>query len=144
MEQLIRLALEQIHWQSNANSSLDTKGIGLLAFDGVFATALAAVGHDVVLKMLSAVFLLLSIILSVDSLRISAIDLGPKARDLYESVSREDSEKIQAQIVASLSESAETNERILARKDILILAAAVALIISAVLFAATIAAQIPW
>jgi len=79
--QLVELVKQQIAWQLDTYNSLETKTIGLLAFDGAFS-ALVAVLHPLglVFHLLFVLFLAVSIAACVASLAVRKVFVGPHVR----------------------------------------------------------------
>lgn len=117
--QLIDLAKQQLAWQLDAYNSLETKAIGLLAFDGAFG-ALVVIIHPggFVWRLIAVFFLAGSIAACIRSLAVRRVFVGPQLQAFYNLTITQSEDDAMAQLLTTLSDDYDRNNGPIARKGI--------------------------
>lgn len=117
--QLIDLLKQQIAWQMDTYNSLETKTIGLLAFDGAFSAFVALIyPQGFVFRLLFFGFLAVSVAACVMSLAVRKVFVGPQARPFYEITITQSDEDALLSLLTTLSDDFDRNNRPIARKGL--------------------------
>ena len=106
LQQLIAVTLQQINWQLDTYNSLDTKTVGLLAFDGDVVAAFAAV-HPAIGGLAVAVLVMvgLSILCCLLGLVVRKVYMGPITTCLVSDLAAKDAEDVLYQLLADLGDA---------------------------------------
>ena len=128
LEQLILVTLQQINWQLDTYNSLDSKTVGLLAFDGAVVAAFAVV-HPAIGGWAVAVLVMvgLSTLFCLRGLVVRKVYVGPITTSLVSDLVAEDAEGVLYQLLADLGDATQRNQGPIAHKRVYWTCAAVAL-----------------
>ena len=134
VEALVALATQQLAWQFDTYTSLETKAIGLLAFDGALG-AFIAVLHPMpeYLRWIFFTPLVISVLGCICSLWVRTVYTGPNGEALYNWTRDQgnDTEDSLA-LVTNLNADVQRNRDIVAQKGLYWNISAVALIVAIV------------
>lgn len=133
VQQLLTLVSQQLAWQFDTYTSLETKAIGLLTFDGALG-AFVAVLHPMpaFLRWPFFVALVISACACVGSLWIRKVYAGPNVRVFYEWTAGSEDDEATLSLMATLENNYRKNKPALARKGLYWTIAAVALVVAVI------------
>ncbi len=129
VQQLMMLVSQQLAWQFDTYTSLETKAIGLLAFDGALGAFVAAL-HPMPEFLRIPFFgaLIVSVGTSVGSLWIRKVYTGPNVRAFYQWTIDFDDNEARLALLTTLENNYRQNQTALAKKGLYWTIAAVALV----------------
>ena len=134
VQQLMTLVSQQLAWQFDTYTSLETKAIGLLAFDGALG-AFVAVLHPMptFLRVPFFVALVVSVGACVGSLWIRKVYTGPNVRAFYQwTRDWADEAEIGLALVVNLEADVNRNHVPLAKKGLYWMVAAIAMVLAVI------------
>lgn len=134
MQQLMMLVSQQLAWQFDTYTSLETKAIGLLAFDGALG-AFVTVFHPMpaFLRVSFFVALVVSVGACVSSLWIRKVYTGPNVRAFYQwTQDWVDEEDIALALIVNLEADVSRNHIPLAKKGLYWMVAAIAMVLAVI------------
>ena len=108
--ELIDLAKQQIGRQLDTYNSLETKAIGLLAFDGAFGTVVAVM-HPLGFAWRLSTFLFLagSIAAGIRSLAVRRVFVGPQVQPSYNLTISQSEDEAMARLLTTLNDDYQRN-----------------------------------
>ena len=134
VEQLMTLVSQQLAWQFDTYTSLETKAIGLLAFDGALG-AFVAILHPMpeLLRILFFVALVVSVGSCLSSLWIRKVYTGPNVSAFYQwTQDWTNEEEIGLALVVNLESDIYRNHAPLAKKGLYWMIAAIAIVLAVI------------
>lgn len=133
VETLIQLATQQLAWQFDTYTSLETKTVGVLAFDGALG-AFIAVLHPMpeAFRILFFGYLLVSIAACLAALAIRRVYAGSSVVEFYGYTREQTDEDALRSLLSSLGKNYQINRAPLAKNGIYWTLAAGALVASVV------------
>jgi hypothetical protein len=119
VDHLMAVAEQQLTWQLDAYNSLETKAIGLLAFDGALGAVVMLWGPlnwDFRIAIFAG--LMLSISMCARSLAVRRVYVGPRIGEFYAYTVDADDSEATVLLLAGLATSVDNNTQPLAQKGI--------------------------
>jgi len=133
VEKLLALVIQQLAWQFDTYTSLETKAIGLLAFDGALG-AFMAVLHPMPWYLRWPFFgaLVVSVGACVRSLWVRKVYAGTNVKAIYEWTLDLDEDEANLVLLTTMENNFRQNGTPLAKKGLYWTIAAVALVVSVI------------